>query len=121
MARDHRKLRVFQLADRLVLDVYRASANFPIEERYGLQGNIRRASVSTAVNIVEGSARMYEAEYVNFLNITNSSSSETSYLSNVSGRLGFMPSQAAAALERDYEELCTGLNALINSYRRGRR
>ena len=119
MARDHRKLRVFQMADRLVLNVYRASANFPIEERYGLQSNIRRSSVSTAVNIVEGSARMYEAEYVNFLNISNSSSSETSYLSSVSGRLGFMPLDVATALEREYEELCSGLNALINSYRHG--
>jgi four helix bundle protein len=78
--------------------------------------------VSSAVNIVEGSACIYEAEYVNFLNISNSSSSETSYLSSVSGRLGFMPLKVAATLERDYEELCSGLNALINSYRhRGRR
>ena len=63
---------------------------------------------------------MYEAEYVSFLNISNSSSSETSYLSNVSGRLGFMPLDVATALEREYEELCSGLNALINSYRHGR-
>jgi four helix bundle protein len=109
------------LADRLVFDVYRASVDFPIEERYGLQSNLRRASVSTAVNIVEGSARMHEAEYVNFLNISNSSSAETSYLSSVSGRLGFMPSKVAVALERDYEELRAGLNALINSYKGGRR
>ena len=117
MGRDHRKLRVFQLADRLVLDVYRASAAFPIEERYGLQSNIRRAAVSSAVNIVEGSARLYEAEYLNFLNISNSSSSETSYLSNLSGRLGFMAPAVALVLEREYGELCAGLSALIGSYR----
>ena len=117
MARDHRKLRVFQMADRLVLDVYRASADFPIEERFGLQSNIRRSSVSAAVNIVEGSARMYEAEYVNFLTISNSSSSESSYLANLSGRLGFMSLTAATSLESQYEELCGSLNALINSYR----
>jgi four helix bundle protein len=120
MARDHRKLRVFQLADRLVLDVYRATADFPIEERYGLQGNLRRSSVSTAVNIVEGSARLYENEYVNFLNLSNSSSAETGYLSNVAGRLGFMPSNLAAALERDDDDLCAGLNSLINAYKRQR-
>ena len=121
MARDHRKLRVFQLADRLVLDVYRATADFPIEERFGLQSNVRRASVSSAVNIVEGSARLYENEYVNFLNISNSSSAETGYLSNVSGRLGFMPPNVAATLERDYDDLCAGLNSLINSYKHQRR
>ena len=73
--------------------------------------------MSTAVNIVEGSARLHEAEYVNVLTISNSSSAETSYLSNVSGRLGFMSAKLAAAIEREYEELCAGQNALINSYK----
>ena len=116
MGRDHRKLRVFQLADRLVLDVYQASATFPIEERFGLQSNIRRAAVSVPVNIVEGSARLHEAEYVNFLNISNSSSAETSYLSNLSARLGFMDPKVAGVLERDYGELRASLTALIASF-----
>ena len=115
MSRDHRKLHVFQLADHLVLDVYRASKRFPAEERFGIRADLRSAAVSAAVNIVEGSARRHQNEYVNFLNIANGSAAEARYLSNVSARLGFVMPEAAETLERDYRELCAGLTALIRS------
>jgi hypothetical protein len=34
--RDHEKLKVFELADRLAIRIYRSTANFPPAERYGL-------------------------------------------------------------------------------------
>jgi four helix bundle protein len=115
MSRDHRKLRVFALADKLVMDVYLTSTQFPASERFGLQVQIRRAAVSTVTNIVEGSARRTNAEYVHFLNVAAGSAAEARYLADLSGRLNFVEAPDCRSLEEGYKQLCAGLTALINS------
>src|SRR5260221_5682302 len=89
MSRDHRKLRVFALADDLVPRIYRATQDFPKSEAYGLCSQIRRSALSTAANIVEGSARRRTREYVNFLNVAAGSAAETQDLIDISVRLRF--------------------------------
>jgi four helix bundle protein len=115
MSRDYRKLRAFQLADELVVRVYRGTADFPDRERFGLQAQLRRAAVSVPANIVEGSARRSLAEYVNYLNIATGSAAEAGYLVDLSRRLGFMPAEAHADLEPRYRRLIASLVALTNS------
>ena len=117
MSRDHRKLRVYREADELVTATYRASQSFPPSERYGLQSQLRRAAVSAAVNIVEGSARGTEREYLHFLNIATGSSAEAEYLVPLSMRLGFLTAQEGEVLQRRYAELSAALRALIKSVR----
>jgi four helix bundle protein len=117
MSRDYRKLKVFVLADQLVLETYRVSAGFPSAERYGLQAQIRRAAVSVAANIVEGSARQTTREWLNVLNIAGGSAAEAYYLAHVAGRLGLVEEREAASLEQGYSELAAGLRAMSRALR----
>jgi four helix bundle protein len=88
---------------------------FPVEERYTLQAQLRRAALSAATNIVEGSARRTTREYLNFCNIASGSATEARYLADVSRRLGYLPELEAEELVTAYTELSAKLQALIAS------
>jgi len=103
------------MADPLIDDIYRASAQFPAAERYGLQSQLRRAAVSAASNIVEACARRTTGEYVNLLSVAAGSASEARYLVEVSQRLGFLSDTSQSSLIDRYTELLKGLHKLIQS------
>lgn len=103
------------LADDLVTKIYTLTQHFPPTQRFGLQMQLRRAAVSAACNIVEGSARRSTNEYLNFLNIAAGSASEARYLADVSCRLGFLNERDSQDATAEYTELCARLQALIKS------
>jgi four helix bundle protein len=114
VSRDHRKLRVFKLADSLVLRVYQASSGFPRSERFGLASQLRKAAISAAANIVEGSARRTTRDYVHFLVIALGSAVEARYLASVAGRLHYLKPEDRD-VEFGYEKLVCGLLCLVKS------
>ncbi|HJN44065.1 MAG: four helix bundle protein [Vicinamibacterales bacterium] len=118
MSRDPRKLRVFGLADTLVVDVYRATRPFPTDERYGLQAQIRRAAVSTVANIVEGSAMRTTKEYRRFLNVSLGSAAEARYLVDLAERLSYVPEPTRDGLVARFTVLMKCLQNLIFSLER---
>ncbi len=115
MGRDHSKLTVFHLADDLVPEVYRCTRGFPAEERFGLQSQLRRGSISVPANIVEGCARRTTKDYLHFMNQALGSASEVRYLLGLACRLGFLTADVWKPLETQYEGLVKGLQALLNS------
>ncbi len=115
--RDHTNLRAFQLADQLVVAVYRATSSFPKAEQFGLTAQLRRASVSVASNIVEGCARRTEAEYLRFLDIAYGSVREVEYQLSLSHRLGYLQDQIYESVSQSCVETSKVLAGLIRSFR----
>lgn len=70
------ELKIWNKAIELTVDVYKATASFPSDERFGLTSQSRRAAVSIPSNIAEGAGRNSMKEFNNFLGIANGSSYE---------------------------------------------
>jgi four helix bundle protein len=113
--RDHKKLRAFELADQLALLAYKQTRDFPREEVFGLTSQMRRAAVSVASNIVEGSARDSLADYIRFLDMANGSVCELEYQISLAHRLGYLPD--VTELNALVVETAKVLNGLIRSLR----
>ena len=115
--RDHRQLRAFELADEVVMLVYRTTAGFLKEELFGLTSQMRRAAVSVPSDIMEGCACDSEAEYLRFPSIAFGSLRELHCQLNLSKRLGFLPSENSSLLEPTIVETEKVLNGLIRASR----
>ena len=117
MARDHRRLHVFQLADQLAVRVYATTSGLPSNERYGLQSQIRRAAVSVSTNIVEGCARTSEGDLLRFIDIAFGSCREVIYLAGLAKRLNMLDAPSADELDHLGARVAAGLAALRRSFR----
>ena len=69
----YKTLTVYQDAKQLVIKVYQLLKLFPLEERFALCDQIRRAVISVPSNIVEGMSRTSNKEKVHFLDIAYAS------------------------------------------------
>ena len=86
----HKKMKAYQLAVSLVKEVYKLTSNFPIDERFGLRSQLRRAAVSVCSNIAEGAARKPPADRRRFYEISRSSCVEIDTQFELALQLGFV-------------------------------
>jgi four helix bundle protein len=70
------KLECWQQARQLAVWIYHETKNFPSEEKFGLTSQMRRAAISIASNIAEGTSRKTSKDQSHFSTISYSSTIE---------------------------------------------
>ena len=111
--KDLRTLLVWRKAHELSLAVYKSTARFPTDEKYGLTSQVKRCCVSVEANIAEGCARDGDQEFRRFLFISMGSASELDCHLLLAKDLELLPSAVYQQLFKQLSEVRLMLAALI--------
>jgi four helix bundle protein len=88
----HRDLEVWSKSIELSVSIYQLTRSFPVEERFGLASQLRRASVSVPSNLAEGAGRGSRGEFLRFIAIARGSLAELQTQLEIARRCGLCDS-----------------------------
>ncbi len=111
----YKDLIAWQKAMELVEAVYRLTAGYPGDERFGLISQTRRAAISIPSNIAEGYGRQTRANYTQFLRVSRGSANEVETQLLLAIRLGYVSTDQTRAVMNLTLEVQRILSALISS------
>lgn len=116
----YRNLRVYQGALQLVTSIYGILKSFPVEERYCLTDQLRRASVSIPSNLAEGSSRFSRKEQLHYIELSYGSLMEVMCQIEISHNLGYVNDENFNAIQSDVMVLAKQLSGLRTSMQSSR-
>ena len=108
------KLEVWIETKEFTKSIYRITSTFPDTEKFGLISQLRRASISIASNIAEGSARKSFKDKAHFSTIAFGSAVEVLNQLIISFELDFISETDYLELRRMLESITNKINALRN-------
>lgn len=109
------KLNVWRESVTLVKSVYKITAQYPSEERFGLISQLRRAAISVSSNLAEGTSRKSNKEKARFTNISYSSAMEVLNQLIISKELTYIKEKDYIFVREKIEKITNMLNALRNA------
>jgi four helix bundle protein len=115
-----RDLRVWKAGMDLVEQVYQITRGFPLEELYGLTGQMRRAAVSIPSNIAEGRTREHVRVYLHHLAVAQGSLAELETQVEIAKRLRYCSPAEGDQILRSCASLAKQIYSLRNSLSRKR-
>lgn len=113
--RNYKNIKAYQLAEELVLEIYKITKTFPKEEIYGLTSQLRRAAVSVPANIAEGASRNHQRDYLQFLYVSRGSLAEVECLLQLGCKLGYLEEKNYRQIEGQRDESAKTLFGLIRA------
>ena len=112
----YRDLLAWQKGIKLAKAVYQLTANYPLDERFGLSNQMRRCAVSIPSNIAEGFGKSSNKELIQFLYISLGSSNELDTQLTISYELSYISGNQFQEIGKLNCEVSKMLQSLI--YRR---
>jgi four helix bundle protein len=114
MPKSFRDLKVWQLSMNLTVLIYALTSEFPKHEIYGLNSQMRRAAVSIASNLAEGSSRITKKDFCQFVVIARGSNFELQTQLMIASRLGYATVEKISEAESLCHEIARMLTGLSN-------
>ena len=105
-------LDTWKLAKALAVRIYSITRDFPQDEKFGIVNQMRRAAVSVASNIAEGSARFSNTEQARFYEVAYGSTMELLNQLIISNELEMMKVDTLNSLRDDIEAITVKLSEL---------
>ena len=113
-AKSFRDLIVYQKQRQLSREVFRASKLFPLEEKYSLIDQLRRAARSIGAQIAESRAkRAYERHFISKLTDADAEKMETQHWLETAKDDGYLPAAECSRLLGLCEEIGRMLGSMI--------
>lgn len=113
----YRKLIAYQKAKEVVKHTYQLLTKFPVEERYAMCDQLRRASVSITSNIAEGVNRYSVKDKAHFVEIAFGSLMEVSSQFEIAEELGYISADERLSMDKLIEEVARLLSGLRSSFK----
>ncbi|WP_392482746.1 four helix bundle protein [Nostoc sp. C110] len=112
--KNHKDLKVYQMAFDVAMKIFELSKKFPVEERYSLTDQIRRSSRSVCANLAEAwRKRRYEAAFVAKLNDCEAEAAETQTWIEFAVKCNYLDVELGRELYGIYNRILGGLVNMI--------
>jgi four helix bundle protein len=115
---NYKNLKVWADGVNFVVEIYKITARYPKEEKFGLVSQMRRAAVSIPSNIAEGATNRSKKEFSKFIRIAKGSLSELETQIIISFKLGFITEKSYNKIIEQSEQISRMLAGLVRSLKK---